>query len=151
MRLTTKGRYGVRAMVALALHYGEGPVSVRYISEREDLSLDYLEQLFIKLRRKGLVKSIRGSRGGFLLARPPSKIKIGDIIKSIEEPLGLIPCIESWEKCRTCPRYEGCTIRVLWKKIGSRIIDILDSTTLKDLCAESEKKNEDEKIGLYES
>jgi Rrf2 family protein len=140
MRLTTKGRYGVRAMVVLASYYGKGPISVRYISEREDLSTDYIEQLFIKLRKRGLIKSIRGSRGGFLLARPPSKIKIGDIIRSIEEPIALPPCIEDWEKCRTCPRYKGCTIRRLWERMGNRIIGVLDSTTLKDLCPEKGKR-----------
>lgn len=139
MRLTTKGRYGIKTMVVLASHYGKGPTSVRYICERENLSMDYIEQLFIKLRKRNLIKSIRGSRGGFLLARPPSKIKIGDIIKSIEEPLGLVPCIEDWEKCRTCPRYKRCTIRMLWEKMGDRIINILNSTTLKDLCPEWEK------------
>ncbi len=139
MRLSTKGRYGIRAMVVLASHYGKGPTSVRCISEREDLSIDYIEQLFIKLRKRGLIKSIRGSKGGFLLTRPPAKVRIKDIIRSIEEPLALVPCIEDWEKCRTCPRYKGCTIRVLWEKMGNKIIDILDSTTLKDLCPEREK------------
>ena len=139
MRVSTKGRYGIKALVVLASHYGKGPVSVRYICERKDLSIDYIEQLFIKLRKRNLIKSIRGSRGGFLLAKPPSKIKIGDIIKSIEEPLGLVPCIEDLEKCRTCPHYRGCNIRMLWERMGNRIIGILDSTTLKDLCPEREK------------
>ena len=146
MRLSTKGRYGIRAMVVLASHYGRGPVSVRYISEREDLSMDYIEQLFIKLKKRGLVKSIRGPGGGFLLARPPSKVKIGDIIRSVEEPMALVPCIEDWKKCRTCPRYKGCIIRVFWKRMGDRMIDVLDFTTLKDLCPEQEKvRSPDEK------
>jgi len=140
MRLSTKGRYGIRAMVVLASHYGRGPTSVRYISEREDLSIDYIEQLFIKLRKRGLIKSIRGPGGGFLLAKPPSKIKIGDVIRSIEEPMAIVPCIEDWEKCRTCPRYKGCTIRLLWERMSDRIIDVLDSTTLKDLCSKNEKR-----------
>ncbi|MCK4820752.1 Rrf2 family transcriptional regulator, partial [bacterium] len=133
MRLSTKGRYGIRAMVVLAARYREGPISVRYISEKEDLSIDYIEQLFIKLRKRGLIKSIRGPGGGFLLARPPAKVRIGDIIRSIEEPIALVPCIEDGEKCSTCPRYKGCTIRKLWERMGNRIIGILDSTTLKDL------------------
>ncbi len=98
MRLSTKGRYGVRAMVALALHYGEGPVSVNSISKEEGISPDYIEQLFIKLRRKGLIKSRRGPEGGFLLARPPSQIRVGDIIRGIEEPITLAPCVEERNK-----------------------------------------------------
>ncbi|MBA7669850.1 HTH-type transcriptional regulator CymR [subsurface metagenome] len=145
MRLSTKGRYGVRAMVALALHYGEGPVSVNSISKEEGISPDYIEQLFIKLRRKGLIKSRRGPEGGFLLARPPSQIRVGDIIRGIEEPITLAPCVEE-----NCSHLKGCTTHLLWKKIANRIAEILDSTTLDDF-REERRGDEKKKIRLHRS
>jgi len=93
MRLSTKGRYGVKAMFDLALHYGEGPVSLSHISVRQDISLSYLEQLFALLRKEGLVSSIRGAQGGYVLKVPPDKITVGTVLNILEGTLAPVACV----------------------------------------------------------
>ena len=137
MRLSTKGRYSVRAMFHLALYHRERAVSLRHLSEKEDISLDYLEQLFRRLKAKGLIKSVRGPKGGFLLARKPSEIKIGDIIRGVGEPVSLVHCIDEKEDTNPCSQADECVPQVLWKRIGNKIAEVLDTTTLNDLCREA--------------
>ena len=132
MRLSTKGQYGVRAMFDLASHSKDGPVPLKTISEREEISINYLEQLFLKLKRAGLVESVRGPGGGYLLKKRPKEIRISDIVKAVEESLTPISCIGS-ERASKCRRMESCIPRLLWKKLGERILEFLDSTTLADL------------------
>ncbi len=132
MRLSTKGQYGVRAMFNLASHSKGGPIPLRQISEREEISLSYLEQLFLKLKRAGLVVSVRGPGGGYLLGKRPKEIRVSDIVKAVEEPLALISCIES-QKNPKCRRINTCITRLLWKRLGEKIVEFLDSTTLADL------------------
>ena len=132
MRLSTKGQYGVRAMFDLASHSQNGPVPLKQISEREEISLSYLEQLFLKLKRAGLVESVRGPGGGYLLRKRPKEIRVSDIVKAVEEPLALISCIES-QKNPKCHRINTCIPRLLWKRLGEKILEFLDSTTLADL------------------
>ncbi len=136
MRLSTKGQYGVRAMFDLASHSQDGPVPLRQISEREEISLNYLEQLFLKLRKAGLVESVRGPGGGYLLRKRPKEIRISDIIRAVEESLAPISCIESKKKPK-CHRIDVCIPRLLWKRLGERITQFLDSNTLADLCEEA--------------
>ena len=132
MRLSTKGQYGVRAMFDLASHSRDNPIPLRQISEREGISIDYLEQLFLKLKRAGLVESVRGPGGGYLLRKRPKEIRVSDIVKAVEEPLALISCIES-QKNPKCHRMNTCIPRLLWKKLGEKILEFLDSMTLADL------------------
>ncbi|MBU4309982.1 Rrf2 family transcriptional regulator, partial [bacterium] len=132
MRLSTKGQYGVRAMFDLASHFKDNPVPLRQISEREGISIDYLEQLFLKLKKAGLVESVRGPGGGYLLKKRPKEIRISDIVKAVEESLAPISCIEP-HKNPKCHRIDVCIPRLLWKKLGERILEFLDSTTLADL------------------
>ncbi len=120
-------------MVVLALHYGRGPVSVKYISKRERISADYIEQLFIKLKKYGLIKSIRGPGGGFLLAKPPSKIKIGNIMRCVEESIALAPCIVG-ESCSDCPLCGRCSAHLFFKRASDRLKEMMESTSLADLC-----------------
>ena len=136
MRLSTKGQYGVRAMFHLAFHFQGRPVPLKRISEREEISINYLEQLLLKLKKAGLVKSVRGPGGGYLLRKKPEEIRISDIARAVEESLVPISCIEP-KKNPKCHRIDICIPRLLWKRLGEKIIQFLDSTTLADLCEEA--------------
>ena len=133
MRLTTKGRYGLRAMFELAKDYGKGPVAIKTISERQHLSTHYLEQLLAKLRRSGLIKSVRGPGGGYVLAKKPSKISIGDIVCTLEGPIALAKCIDDSLMKNVCEHIDDCVVRLMWKRISDRIAEVLDGITLEDL------------------
>jgi len=119
-------------MFDLASHFKNSPVPLKQISEREEISLNYLEQLFLKLKKAGLVESVRGPGGGYLLKKRPKEIRISDIVKAVEESLAPISCVES-EKAFKCRRIESCIPRLLWKELGEKILGFLDSTTLADL------------------
>ena len=138
MRLSTAaGRYGVRAMFDLALHYGAGPVAGKTIAERQNISLPYLEQLMTSLRRSGLVRSVRGPHGGYALARNPSSIKVGEIIRSLEGPIEITYCVGQANRSIKCAKAEGCVSQILLRKLDVQIKSALDSTTLNDLCGEA--------------
>ncbi len=134
MRLTTKGRYAVMAMVDLADHGGAGPVSLAEIAERQEISLSYLEQLFAKLRQSGLVKSVRGPGGGYLLAHDRGETRIADIIIAVDEPIRATRCTPGTPfGCRgnqtRCPTHD------LWEELGNQIHLYLSSVSLADVCA----------------
>jgi len=138
MKLSTAaGRYGVRAMYDLALHYGAEPVPGKTIAERQNISLPYLEQLMTSLRRSGLVRSVRGPHGGYALARNPSSIKVGEIIGSLEGPIEISYCVSRPNRAVKCLKAEGCVSRILLRKLNFQIKAALDSTTLNDLCIEA--------------
>ena len=130
MKVSTKGRYGLRAMIELAENNKEGPVPLREISENQDISEQYLEQIFVKLRKKELVKSVRGAYGGYLLKKTPSEICIGDIIRALEGPIAPSDCLLEEESCSSSG---GCVARILWKKVRDSINEVLDSMTLEEL------------------
>ncbi|MBN2643865.1 MAG: Rrf2 family transcriptional regulator [Desulfuromonadaceae bacterium] len=130
MRLSTKALYAVRAMVCLNLQKGGEPVSIREISARERISLTYLEQLFAKLRRSDLVRSVRGPGGGYVLARPAAEIALDAIIDSVEETLAPASCVEQKEPC--C-HGEQCVTHQVWLELGERIRDFLASISIEDL------------------
>ncbi|HWI41086.1 MAG TPA: Rrf2 family transcriptional regulator [Verrucomicrobiae bacterium] len=129
MRMTTKAQYAVRAMVDLSLHCDGKPVALKDISLREGIPLNYLEQLFNRLRRGSIVRSVRGPGGGYLTARPPAEIRIGQIIATVEEPLAPVSCLDG----SSCPRDARCSTHHVWEDLGARIRDFLDSITLEDL------------------
>lgn len=129
MKLSTKGRYGVKAMVDLAVHYGEEPVSIKSISERQKISEAYLEQLFVPLRKASLIKSIRGSQGGYVLAKAPKKIYISNIFDVLEGPIEISECIEN----DTCDNSDYCATRLLWVKIKESIDHVTKTITLQDM------------------
>ncbi len=129
MRLTTKGRFAVTAMIDLALRSGEGPVTLAGISERQKISLSYLEQLFGKLRRYSLVDSVRGPGGGYCLARPGSKITVADIVRAVDEQLDATQC-GGKENCRD---EERCMTHELWTTLNAKMYEYLTSVTLADL------------------
>ncbi len=135
MRLSTRGQYAVRAMVNLA-YYSKGmPVTLRDISKREQISINYLEQLFSKLRRGGIVKSVKGPGGGYILARSPEDIRIGEIIEMVEEPLNPVACLDGKDRC---DRSAVCVTQRVWKELGMRIRDFLNSITIYDLTKDVE-------------
>jgi Rrf2 family iron-sulfur cluster assembly transcriptional regulator len=129
MKLTTKGRYAVTAMLDLALRYDKGAVTLADIAKRQGISLSYLEQLFAKLRRSGLVDSVRGPGGGYNLALEPSKISVAEIIVAINENIDATRC--GGEK--NCHGDEKCLTHQLWEDLSTRIYEFLSGITLGDL------------------
>lgn len=138
MKISTKGRYGVAAMYDLALHYGQGPVSLKSVAKRQKISEHYLEQLMSTLRKAGFVKSIRGAQGGYTLSKEPADISVGDIIRVMEGPIALVDCLlaDAADKESCCERAGICVTRGVWAKVCDSITDVLDSISLADLCRE---------------
>jgi Rrf2 family protein len=129
-------------MFELAQHYGTGPVSLRAIAERQEISEHYLEQLIAGLRKAGLVSSVRGAQGGYILARDPADIKVGDIVRVLEGPIAPVECVNDNET-EHCLRSEFCITRGVWEKVKDSIEDVLDSISLADMCREAEKEMKD--------
>ena len=136
MRLTTKGRFAVTAMIDLALRSGDGPVTLAGISERQKISLSYLEQLFGKLRRHSLVDSVRGPGGGYCLARPAKTITVADVVRAVDEQLDATQC-GGRENCRD---EERCMTHELWTTLNFKMYEYLTSVTLSDLVDSQLKK-----------
>jgi Rrf2 family protein len=148
MKMSSRGRFSLRALLHLtALNRGE-PVSVSDIAEIMDVSPDYLMQLFVKMRQSGLLKSVRGPRGGFLLSRPPSEITVGDIVRSTEGYVAATDCVrDSIVGCAPdvieddiCGKAEDCVPRLVWLRLSRSIVDLLDSITLSDVINEARQK-----------
>lgn len=137
MKLSTRGRYGLKAMYQLACHYGEGPIPLNSIAEEQDLSENYLEQLVATLRKEGLLNSVRGAQGGYMLAKPPEDITVGNILRILEGNLAPADCVidEEYE----CAKEESCVTKLVWMRIRDSIDEVIDSITLKDMLDESEK------------
>ena len=141
MRLTTKGRFAVTAMVDLAMQGGQGPVTLASISERQRISLSYLEQLFGKLRRNNLVESVRGPGGGYYLAKLAAKIKIADIVVAVDEALDATNCGERGN----CQDGKPCITHDLWKGLNENIYSYLESVNLQQLVDGQAKSESDTK------
>ena len=140
MRLTTKGRFAVTARIDLALNSGDGPVTLAAISERQKISLSYLEQLFGRLRRYGLVESVRGPGGGYCLARPDADITIADVVRAVDEMLDATQC-GGLQNCRQAQR---CMTHELWSTLNDRIYEFLSSVTLADEVKKQRQINDTE-------
>jgi Rrf2 family protein len=132
LRLSTKGQYGVRAMYEIARGYSSGPVTIKRISERQNVSVSYLEQILNKLRKAGIIQSVRGPGGGYILARSPEEVSIGAILKELEGPVAITSCLDPSEGCI---RVDNCVTHLLWKALGENIERFLDAMTLRDLLA----------------
>jgi len=130
LKLSTKGQYGVRAMFEVSRGYPYNPVTIKEISERQDVSVAYLEQILNKLRRAGLIKSVKGPGGGYLLAKKPKEITMASILKELEGPVAITSCLDPDEGCA---RVEGCVTHLLWRSLGAKIEAFLETITLKDL------------------
>ncbi len=130
MKLSTKIRYGARAVLELAFHYGEGAIDLKEIARRQEISVKYLEQVIIPLRTAGLVKSARGARGGYSLAKSPSQICLYDVIETLEGPLCLVDCVRDTKVCR---RSQFCVTRDIWSEVSETLQTKLKSITLDDM------------------
>ncbi len=132
-------------MVDLAIHYSDEPLSIKSISERQDISEYYLEQLFSPLRKAKLIKSVRGAQGGYILNRHPKDIKVGDIMKVLEGPIEISECIDDTDG-NSCNNIECCATRLLWSKIKDSIDKVMESTTLQDIVDDYNSINKKNKI-----
>ncbi len=137
MRLTTKGRFAVTAMVDLGMRHGSGPVTLAEISGRQKISLSYLEQLFGKLRRRGIVDSVRGPGGGYCLAREMAALTVADIILAVDEPIDATQCAGK----ENCKDEEKCLTHDLWATLNERIFDYLGSVSLHQLVENQRAKD----------
>ncbi|WP_395007545.1 Fe-S cluster assembly transcriptional regulator IscR [Undibacterium sp.] len=149
MRLTTKGRFAVTAMIDLALRQDNGPVTLAGISQRQDISLSYLEQLFGKLRRHEIVESVRGPGGGYNLARKAQNVTVADIIIAVDEPLDATQC-GSKGNCHGSDHDNGihCMTHDLWANLNAKMVDYLDSVSLQDLVNQQKQKTQEKPITI---
>ena len=138
MKLSTRTRYGMRAMLELAEYQGQGPLQIRIIAKRQDISVKYLEQLMAILKSAGFVRSIRGSKGGYVLAKAPNQIKLSDVFNSLEGPVITVECLEN---NNYCARIADCVTRQLWAEVQEAVKTVLQSKTLQDL-VDRTKNNE---------
>jgi len=134
IRVSTKGRYALRAMVDLANHDAEEPVGRRDIAERQGISADYVAQLFRPLQDAGLVEGVKGPGGGYRLTRRADRIRVRDVVEAVEGPLALAPCLEESDQA-PCPQERDCPTRHVWEHLSRSMIEVLESYTLGDLGA----------------
>ena len=132
MKLSTRGNYGVRAVYELACNYGNGLVQIKQISERQDIPLKYLEQLLHRLKRSGIIESVRGPSGGYVLTDDPANLSIGDVFKVLEGPFQMSGCMQSGSKDH-CRRMENCISNILWSTLEQKFEQVLDEISLLDL------------------
>jgi len=144
MRLTTKGRFAVTAMIDLALHHGSGPVTLAEISGRQKISLSYLEQLFGKLRRHQLVESVRGPGGGYCLAKDMGQVSVSEIILAVDEPIDATQCGGK----ENCHDDRKCLTHDLWATLNQRIFDYLGGVTLRQLVDNQKAKEAAKSAGV---
>ena len=134
MRLSTKSRYGVRAIFDIAYHSGGLPTQIREISKRQGITPRYLEQIFQKLKRAGIVKSIRGPKGGYYLARKTDKINVSDVIRAMEESMVPVFCATPLRGRKKCRRESHCVAQVVWREAGQRLTEYFDSMSIEKMC-----------------
>jgi Rrf2 family protein len=135
MKLSTRGRYGMRLMLELASNYGQGPLSMSAISRRQDIPVKYLEQLIIPLKKQGLIDSVRGPKGGHMLTRAPSEISVWEVVNLLETRVLLLDCLSDPE---VCDHVEECLIRPVWGKAYEAMKRIFEDTTLEDILRHQE-------------
>jgi len=140
LRLSTRGHYGLKAMLDLAQHFSAEPISLKSIAERQNLSGHYLEQLIAMLRKAGLVKSVRGAQGGYILARKPAEITVGDVIRALEGPIAPVYCVSEKDP-GNCDEADHCITRTVWARVRDGIAAVYDSITLADICREAEESH----------
>ncbi len=140
MKVSTRGEYGVRAMVALAKHHGQGSMSISAMSKASGVPMPYLEQLIGPLRRAGLVESKRGARGGYQLTRDPGEVAVGEVYRIMEGPVAPMECVSEDVTEQTCPLIDGCETRPVWLRMRDAIVDSIDSVTLADLIMQAPRR-----------
>lgn len=130
MKISTRGHYGTRAMLELALHYGSKPLNLTDIAKTQEIPRGYLEHIMASLLSAGLARSVRGKHGGFMLAKPPESITVNKVLRATEGPIGLVPCMENPKLCK---RSHICVPHEIWKKLKKAMDNALDSVTLSDM------------------
>ena len=140
IRISTRGRYALRAMVDVAQHSGNGPVPRQDIAERQEISADYVAQLFRHLQEVGLAEGVKGPGGGYRLARNASRITVAEVVEAVEGPVAIVDCVlpASGEE-PACDRMDRCVTHLLWKQLSATVIDMLNSITLQDLVDQAEQ------------
>lgn len=146
MKLTTRGQYGTRALLDVALHRNEEPILLKDIARRQQISLPYLEHLVAPLIAGGMLRSTRGAKGGVSLARPPETIKLSEVIRLLEGSMALVQCIDD---PKACDRSGSCATRDIWGEMKQAIDGVLESTTLHDLAERQKKKTQPEPAMYY--
>ena len=130
MKLSTRTRYGMRAVLELAENYGKGPIQLKIIAQHQEISAKYLEQLMTILKSAGIVNSVRGSKGGYMLVKAPEQIKLSDIFHCLEGPVVTVDCVENKSYCT---RTNDCVARQIWVEVQKAVMDVLQSITLQNL------------------
>jgi Rrf2 family cysteine metabolism transcriptional repressor len=141
MKLSTRARYGTRALLELALRQGEGPILLKEIAKKQQISLPYLEHLISPLIAGGIIRSTKGPRGGVYLAKAPDEIKLSEVIQLLEGSVAPVDCVND---PGICNRSEFCVTRDIWRELKSAMEDVLDSTTMQDLVQRQKKKEQPE-------
>jgi len=139
MRISTRGDYATRALQDLALHYDQGPIAIERVAARQGLPVRYLEQLLLTLKRAGFLLSKRGVNGGYSLAKPPARITLGEILRTVDGPIEAIYCLDQPPR-EECARESDCVLRDVWSEVGRAVSAIVDHTTLQDLCDRMRRK-----------
>lgn len=146
MKISARGQYGTRALLDLALHDGKGPVLLRDIAQRQQISLSYLEHVVTPLIAGGIVRSTRGRRGGVSLAKPPAEIRLDEVIQLLEGSMAPVECVSNPE---VCERSELCVTRDVWDELKKAMDGVLESITLQDLAERQKSKQQPEKAMYY--
>ncbi|MBC7959976.1 MAG: Rrf2 family transcriptional regulator, partial [Vallitaleaceae bacterium] len=133
MKISTKGRYALEAVVDLAVYSNNGLESLKNIADRLDISKNYLEQLFVSLRQKGIVDSVRGAQGGYKLSKPAAELTAGDVVRAVEGPLSPVACLDDDNCNQPCGSADLCVTRILWHKLMIEINEAVDAVTIDDL------------------
>jgi Rrf2 family protein len=130
--LTKKAKYGLQAVLSLARDYGKGPVTISDLAKREVIPKKFLESILLELKNRNILYSIKGKNGGYVLAKPPNEISMGEVVRYLDGPLAPVPCVSktAYRKCTECEDERTCGIRLVMKKVRDSIADILDGTSL---------------------
>jgi Rrf2 family protein len=140
MKISTKGRYGTRAMVDIGDHYGKGPVSLRQLAERQGVSMKYMEQIVPLLKTSGLVRSTRGARGGYVLGKSPEEISLREIVQALEGSWSLVDCLDDDS---FCARAKKCVTYEIWGNLNQAIQEIMEATSLQDMIDRHREKSKE--------
>jgi Rrf2 family protein len=149
--LSMKAKYGLRAMSVLAREYGRGPVLIADLSTKERIPRKFLELILLDLKRKGILRSKKGKGGGYSLSRSPADVSIGELVRALDGPLALLPCVSqtAYRRCDECIDEMTCSIRSVMKEVRDRTAEILDGTTLEDLILRSHRMLESGQPVMY--
>lgn len=148
MKVSTKADYATRALQDLAIHYDRGPIPIEVIAHRQGLPVRYLEQVLLTLKRAGFLESKRGVNGGYLLAKPPREITIGQILRAVDGPVAPIFCVTTGRR-EVCPKEGVCALQDLWGEVRDAVCKIVDSTTLEDIGRRARAKQETARVTYH--